>query len=260
VIERGWIDFGMRFSYRMVAVTVVCISTLMIAIAWKAYGISRVISSNTELARVSVLLNTLKNNTETRLSIGLKLDQISDLQDQIEREKASDGTVLAVDIYNANGMSFYATDRGAIGDKVPAIWKDALKKKVGEKIWQTVDFNEPVFGTHFNGDLGVAGGVTVTVSRKSRDERAIKTIWDLGTLAAALTILAIMLTAGCTFWFASRITQPFRRVGLILAGSDEPAKDDQLEALASQARQTISAAKVRTRAGLLKLEACDDIG
>ena len=250
----------MRFSYRLAAVTAACVLALMAAIVWKAYGISRLISADAELARVSLLLNTLKNNTEARLSIGLKLDQISDLQDQIERDKHSDETVLAIDIYNGNGTSIYATDRGAIGDRVPAQWKSELKKKDGETIWQTVDFKEPVFGRHFNDDLGVAGGITVTVSRKSRDERARATLWDLGTLAATMGLLALVMTAGCTLWFASRLTKPIRRVGLILAGSAEPAEGSQLESLAGQAKQSIAAARARTRDGLRKLQACDDIG
>lgn len=248
----------MTFFGRLILVICVSLSATILAVAGTAFFVGEKVGEEIELARVSHLLGTLKQTTEANLAIGLSLDEISSLQPMIEREKADDAGIVVIDIFNAAGISVHSTDRGSIGEQVESAWKTNLAR---DGIWHGRLRGEAVFGTRFENDLGVAGGIAVTVSGAGRAGRTEVMSMDLAGRAAVLgggaLIVGLVLAVGCAFWLG----RPFRRVATLLGG--EPAADlgrlDAMDRLAVRVRDNWTATGERMARGQKQLEALDDI-
>lgn len=246
----------MTFVSRLTLVVISAVAATVVAVAIICFTASERVGADIERARVANLLTTLRTATEANLSIGLSLDQISPLQERIEREKAGDPSVLAIDIFNATGRAIYSTDRGLIGETVSPDW---VRRLAGNGIWQAVERGDTVFGSRFENDLGLAGGISITVSDRSRLARA-------ESLSVSLMGLALALLAGCAvaagiaaMIFSYVMSRPFDRVTRILSGETAgPAPDGSLPQLALEAQQSWIEAEARVDRGLGQLGALDD--
>ncbi len=246
----------MTFVTRLVLLVTAAIIATIVAAAFIAYGAGARVSTEIERARVSHLLATVKGEAETSLSIGLALDQVSLLQSRIEREKASDPSILAIDVFNPAGRAVYSTDLSLVGEAVAPDW---VKRLAGAGIWRTTDRGESVFGTHFENDLGTAGGIAVTVSDQAQENRMQTLGIDIVVRAFVLCCAASLIGFLAAVFFAHLMTRPFDRVARILAGEEAAAADEgSLGRLAAQARQSWSGAEARIDQGLSHLGALDD--
>ncbi len=246
----------MTFVGRLIFVIGLSVTITLLAIAGAAFVAGEQVSEEIEQARVSHLLGTLRSTAEANLSIGLTLDEISLLQSSIEREKSNDPTIVAIDVFNNAGRSIYSTDRGSIGEKVDSGWNDHLLR---DGLWQAAAHGETVFGTRFDNDLGVAGGIAVTVSGASRSLRAQVLGIDLVARTMVIGAGAMILALALAFAFAWALGRPFSRVARILRGAElRPTQHQRLERLAIQVREAWAASDARTAHGISQLEALDD--
>lgn len=246
----------MTFVGRLVLVVAAAVLAIVIVVAAGAYLAGQRVTAEIERARVSHLLGNLRSTTEANLSIGLALDQVSSLQTRIEREKAGDPSILAIDIFNVAGRSIYSTDRGAVGEAVPDSWNKAPET---EDIWSQSARGETVFGTRFDNDLGPAGGISVSVSDSARTGRNERLLTDLILRAAATALAGIVVAVLLAWVFAAVMTRPFRNVAAILRGEDAAAAPGRgMEHLASQTRRAWARSEERIDAGTRQLEALDD--
>ncbi|MEP9367450.1 hypothetical protein [Xanthobacter sp. VNH20] len=246
----------MPFVSRLVLVVVFSVLLTIAAVAAGAFLAGERVNAEIEEARVSRLLGALRSTTEANLSIGLALDQISPLQSRIEREKASDSSVLAIDIFNAAGKSVYSTDRGSVGESVTEIWTEKLQD---DGIWHTVTRGETVFGTRFENDLGLAGGIAVIVSDRSRQARGDALHFDLLTRTASLASGAVVLSILSALAFVYAVTRGFDRAARVLRGEAGGGAPSQgLELLAFEAKETWTKSEQRIERGLAQLGALDD--
>lgn len=246
----------MAFVSRLVLVTFLTLLVALVTVAGAAFFAGSKVGEDIETARVSHLLGTLRSATEANLSIGLTLDQLSLLQSRIEREKVNDPSIVVIDIFSAQGRFIYSTDRGTIGEPVDASWLARLKQ---DGIWHLEGRRETIFGTRFDGDLGLAGGIAVTVSDSTRVQRleslglALATRSSL-TIAAACSI-GVLAAFACAF----AMTRPFARVAGILRGEAiRPRRSWLLEGLAVQTRETWEKADERAETGMRELQELDD--
>jgi hypothetical protein len=246
----------MTFVSRLILVAVVSVTAAVVAVAVIAFSASDRVGEEIERARVANLLGTLRASTEANLSIGLLLDQISLLQPRIEREKAGDPSILAIDIFNSAGRAIYSTDRSVIGEEVSPDW---VKRLGDDNQWAAAERGDTVFGTRFENDLGVAGGISVTVSDEARSARADRLGLDLlirtGVLSLAASIAAIIAAVA----FVHVLTRPFDRVAKVLRGEGGSTGDDG--GLAPLAEATVKSwrdAEARVDRGLGQLGALDD--
>ncbi|MDI4665240.1 hypothetical protein K9U40_13000 [Xanthobacter autotrophicus] len=246
----------MTFVSRLILVAVVSVSAAVIAVAAIAFTASDKVGEEIERARVANLLGTLRASTEANLSIGLLLDQISLLQPRIEREKASDPSILAIDIFNAGGRAIYSTDRSVIGEEVSPGWIGRLST---DGVWTEAERGDTVFGTRFENDLGVAGGISVTVSDEARATRAERLGLDLFSRTAMLALAASLVAVLAALLFAYIVTRPYDRVARILSGEGTTSIDD--DSIAQLAEETVRSwrdAEARVDRGLGQLGALDD--
>lgn len=248
----------MTFVSRLALLLAASVVTAIVATAVIAFGASERVSQDIERARVANLLAAIKQNAEASLSIGLALDQIATLQNRIEREKAGDPSILAIEVFNPSGRAVYSTDVSITGESVPAEW---VRRLSAAGTWQTTERGETVFGSHFENDLGVAGGIAVTVSDESHLNRMDRLAVDLILRAAPLALIAALAAALAAWAFSFLITRPFDRVARILGGIEVAGPDDgELARLAGQARAGWAAAEARIDRGLQQLGALDDAG
>jgi hypothetical protein len=246
----------MTFATRLVLVIMLSVLVTLGVIAGGAFVASEEVSAEIEQARVSHLLGTLRSTTEANLSIGLSLDQISLLQARIEREKANDSSVLAIDVFNSAGRSLYGTDRGSIGELVGENW---IRKLGQDGIWHVATRGEVVFGTRFENDLGVAGGIAVTVSDAGRRNRTNILGLDLSARSALVALAAIVSGALASLAFAHVMTRPFDRVTRILRGEEvRVGRNQPMELLAARVKENWTKADTRIDRGMEQLEALDD--
>ncbi|TCT07990.1 hypothetical protein [Aquabacter spiritensis] len=248
----------MSFVGRLLLVVGCSLAITLMAVAGAAFLAGQQVGEEIEQARVSHLLGTLRAATEGNLAIGLALDEISLLQSLIEREKASDPAIVAIDVFNGAGRSIYSTDRGFVGETVEPGWVSHLSR---DGLWQTQMHGEAVFGTRFENDLGVAGGIAVTVSGLTRIARTELLGVDLTVRilgAGAATLAAGLLVA---LAFAGWVGAPFRRVARILDGAARPSvRGSRLERLAARVRESWSRAEDQLARGSARLEELDDVG
>jgi len=246
----------MTFVSRLALVVIAAVAATVVVVTLICFAASERVSVEIERARVANLLTNLRTATEANLAIGLTLDQISPLQERIEREKATDASVLAVDIFNATGRAIYSTDRGLIGESVSPDW---VQRLANAGIWQTIERGDTVFGTDFENDLGVAGGIAVTVSDRNRISRSDTLGLSLAGLALTLALVG-MAAAGCAALVVSYlVSRPFDRVARILSGEiTAPAAAGTLAQLAGRTHQSWVEAEARVDRGLSHLGALDD--
>lgn len=246
----------MAFVSRLVLVTFLTLLVALVTVAGAAYFAGSKVGEEIETARVSHLLGTLRSATEANLSIGLTLDQVSLLQSRIEREKVNDPSIVAIDIFSAQGRFIYSTDRGTIGEAVDKSWLARLKQ---DGIWHLEGRRETIFGTHFDGDLGLAGGIAVTVSDSTRVQRVQTLGFALATHSALITAAACLVGVLAAMGCAYVMTRPFARVARILRGEDiRPHRGWRLEALALRTRKVFEKADARAESGMRELQELDD--
>ncbi|GGF89253.1 hypothetical protein GCM10007301_56460 [Azorhizobium oxalatiphilum] len=246
----------MTFVSRLALVLAIALLATLLAVAAGAFVASQKVAAEIERARVSHLLGSLRGATEANLAIGLTLDQLSALQARIERETGADPSVQAIDVFNSQGRSVYSTDRGAVGEDVPAPWMAQIRS---DGIWSVPGNGEIIYLTRFDNDLGFAGGVAVSVTDSEGVARNERLLFDLSGRTLAFIVAAIAVAIGLVLAFAAVMTSPFRRVTRILRGEENPqAPAPGLTQLSVQARRTWIRSEERIDAGLKQLEALDD--
>lgn len=248
----------MTFFGRLILVIGLALTATILAVMGTASFVGEKVSEEIELARVSHLLGTLRQTTEANLAIGLTLDEIYSLQPMIEREKASDPGIVVIDIFNSAGLSIQSTDRGSIGESVEPAWRQQLQR---DGIWRDRLRGETVFGTRFENDLGVAGGIAVTVSSSGRVARTGIMSMDLvaraSVVGAGVMAVGLALAFACAIWLG----RPFRKAAAILSSEAQTGERPQgeMDRLAARVRDNWTATKEKLARGQKQLEALDDI-
>lgn len=113
--------------------------------------------------------------------------------------------------------------------------------------------------THFENDLGVAGGISVTTSDRARVTRSESLGLSLVVLAAILAAGAGVAAGLAASAFGYVMSRPFDRAARILSGEVvNPSSEAALPQLAAEAHRSWIEAEARVDRGLSHLGALDD--
>lgn len=149
-------------------------------------------------ANVDFLLTQLRDTIEANVGLGLPLSDIRIVQDLIERAKAADDQVLAVEVFTPDGISVFNTDRGSVGEPVSPAWQVAVRYRVQNERWRIEELGDIVIGQALRNDFGEpVGYLAVTVSGEARGVHAQEVLAGLGLQAAwmAPAVLLVVLLA-----------------------------------------------------------------
>ncbi len=115
-----------------------------------------------EIARFRYLVSSLKSAVEANLSLGLPIQDLPALQSKIERDRADEPNVRAIEIVGPNDIALYSTDRGAIGDSIPEVWRLAIEDS-HQPTWVAFDRGEVAIGEAIVNDFEQEIGQVVLI-------------------------------------------------------------------------------------------------
>ncbi|CAK0768848.1 putative Cache_3-Cache_2 domain-containing protein [Azospirillaceae bacterium] len=115
-------------------------------------------------ARVNLVIQDIRQITESQINIGASIQSANNLQEILERKRGSDKGILSIEIFDQFGVSVHNTDRGLIGEHVPESWVAVSITKT-EGIWSLMDQDAQVVGvTLQNSHFQPVGGVSLRYS------------------------------------------------------------------------------------------------
>ena len=144
--------------------------------------------------RAAVVLSDIARNVEARLNLGLRLAELSEVQDLLERERAKDEHVLSLEIFDGSGRIVFSTDRGLIGDPVPAAW---LRYSAASRtLWTATDFEAQVIGAPIRNSFEMLVGAAVlrySSGAFSENDAALLRRVAVATVLATVAALALLV-------------------------------------------------------------------
>jgi hypothetical protein len=184
----------------------------------------------------------LHERLESDLQLGLALADDDRLQPLVEDEVASTPRLLALEVVSPRGISVFSSDRGLLGQPVPAAWLAAMAARPGG--WVVARSEDRALGIALRDARGEVAGYLVPTYRRAAPEVPV--------LAAlpAFAALACALALGLRGWH-ERAAALRRRAELARLRAPAAGDDDPLAAAArriDEARHAIERADERARA------------
>lgn len=156
------------------------------------------LSLRTAETNVDFQLSQLRDTIEANVGLGLQLSDIRAVQDMIERTKAADDQILAVEVFAPDGISLFNTDRGSIGEPVSPTWANAIRYRIENERWRVEELGYIIVGSVLRNDFAEpVGYLAIVVSGESRALHARAVVIELAWQAAWLVplVLGVVLAA-----------------------------------------------------------------
>ncbi|QEA13152.1 hypothetical protein [Comamonas flocculans] len=136
-------------------------------------GLQRAQAQGLREARLEIALQSLRERLQTNLALGFDLAGSHQAQAMLEDLLADDPTLVAAEVFDAGAISLFSTDRGAIGEQVPAEWLLASTgaqagvatdaQAASLTAWRVVGEEDFTLGLPVHGPFGeLAGQVCIT--------------------------------------------------------------------------------------------------
>jgi hypothetical protein len=172
--------------------------TLIVGLALALIGMlnffrfEQTLRSTTE-ARLGFVAKDLKTNIQTGLDLGLDLSSMSNVQDIIDREAATDPGILGIDVFDDHAQVLFSTQESAVESQIPKAWRGALDSD--NVVWQASDHEQMVVGTRLTSNFGSdVGGVALRYSRASFEAQLQRMLDLLIRLGIATLIITALLS------------------------------------------------------------------
>lgn len=199
----------------------------------------------------SLVLSEVRETLQANVDLGLTLGRVRVAQDLIERKRAQNSEILAIDVFGADGVTRFSTDRGTIDQTVPAAWLEAARSREGGDVWTLDEQGGVLFGTIVESDYGEAvGHVAIFVAATEWEDRSRALLSSLArTLLWLLPVSVALLFAG-TRLISHRATSEFVAAAAILRsgpsprGQAEPDTSSTLCCTAANAHRSASEASI----------------
>ncbi len=92
------------------------------------------------LARVQIIASEVQDRLEADLLLGLDLPASSGAQSLLEKTLSRDPDLAAAEVFDAAGIALFNTDRGSIGERIPAAWAQAVAGRPESRLgWSVGD-------------------------------------------------------------------------------------------------------------------------
>lgn len=220
----------------------------------------RAAESNTDF-----VLTQLGDSIESSVSLGLALPDIRIAQDLVERARAGNPDILAVEIFAPDGLSIFNTDRGSVGEPITDTWREALRRRGSDGHWRAEEFGSIVVGEDIHNDFGeIVGEIAISLSGAARETHAEALVATLIPWFAIVALPAILVVALVAYWLMGYASRDFRQAARRLAGPPSPDKvsatpePDDLEGSAQAMRDHVAREVDRVTAIAATVRALDE--
>lgn len=185
-------------------------------------GLDRLALRSSE-ANIDFLLGQLRRSVEANVGLGLPLANIRVVQNLVERAKATDGRVLAVEVFSPAGVSLFNTDRGSIGESIPAAWRSAIRSRIVGDRWRVEELGDIIVGEVMRNDFGEpVGYLAVTLSSEARDRHAEGLIVALSARLAWVAPIVLAAALVMAVFMFDWTTRDIRQLAAQLLGRQAP--------------------------------------
>lgn len=179
-------------------------------------------------AHLEFVLARVNDAVQANLSLDLPLGELQDLIQLFERTITEEADIEAVEVFTADGVSAFGTDRGAEGERVPGAWLAALRNNHGRRFWRVLDRDDLVLGTAVETDFGTVAGYTVIVVKANVvDETANVVVPAISQ--SVLPLIFVVIVGGIGGFYAADFHQRrTRRIARRLLDDDlQPQPGDE---------------------------------
>jgi hypothetical protein len=170
--------------------------------------------------RLVVTGNAIETNIQSSMALGLQFSDLGTLPGTLERERATDGIILSIEVFDPEGKPLYSTDRLRATRNVPAAWLEAARTASGND-WFVRNGSESAAGVSIQNNFGlVIGYVALRYSEDqvSASHNAVArelTISTLGVFVAAAALASLAL-----LWVMQQLSRELTAVEAALRSSD----------------------------------------
>lgn len=215
--------------------------------------------NNVTEARLRFILADLDQTIERNLGLGLPLSELQPIERVLERTVTANESILAIEVFSPTGVALYSTDRGAVGERIPASWSNAIDERATNRTFRVLDRNTLVMGTSVENDFDQVAGWVALVLEDSVLAQAG------GRLPFVLRSTWIYLAAGILFFigfgfaFGAAVRARIRKiVASVEAESEEPATGSALSLALPPLVREVHAASRSIDTSLSALRKIDD--
>jgi hypothetical protein len=146
-------------------------------------------------ARLTFVGKSIENSIQASLSLGLSFADLNMLPDLMQREQGTDGLIISIKVFDAEGTPLYTTDRLRAGRKVPESWV-AAARRAGDADWIIADGNDRAVGIAIKNNFGLTVGYLAL--RYSPDQLDTAALGVARVLAlSALGVFLFVATLAC---------------------------------------------------------------
>jgi hypothetical protein len=191
--------------------------TLIVGLALALIGMldffrfEQTLRSTTE-ARLGFVAKDLRTNIQTGLDLGLDLSSMSNVQNIIDREAATDPRILGIDVFDDHARVLFSTQESAVESQIPNAWRAAIGSD-DDSVWQASDREQMVVGTRLTSNFGSdVGGVALRYSRASFEEQLQRMLDLLIRLGTATLIVTALLSLAVSWLVLGATARRLARV------------------------------------------------
>src|SRR5262245_38715811 len=159
--------------------------------------------NNIVKSRVLVVGRGIENSVQASLQLGMQFSELAQLSQLLQREKSSDRLVRGIDVFDSSGQVIYSTDRGRVGQKVPASWTNAAQRSRSTE-WTSDESEEFVAGISLKNAFDLTVGYLALRYSREEVERAAATAGSEILLAAIGAFIRIAVLAPLPLIFVIR--------------------------------------------------------
>ena len=158
-------------------------------------------------AQFDFILSRADESIERSLHLGLALDEVNQASAALERAMSRSPSILGADVISAGGTTLYSTDRGALGETIPNLWRIAIDDR-HEDMWRAEAFDSVTLGRPISNDFGqVEGWAALIVDRDALSaplSEAPRTVQMMLPAIILVALGALLAAAGVIRWSYSR--------------------------------------------------------
>lgn len=192
--------------------------------------------------RVLITASTIDNSVESSLGLGMGFAELTTLPSLMERERAADPLVTAIDVFDATGKILYSTVLERVGTSVPNAWILAASRAKEE--WWVTEPREFVAGVVERNNFNLTVGYLAIRYDRAYVDRSIS---EVGRNLLVIGVIAFLLVAAAVsaalIFILRRFERDMQAIESHVAGQGAPEIPPAFATAVGELKQAIGNAQ-----------------